>query len=87
MFLNGNHEAIFIVVNMSSSVDSKHTVHGVSVILKCGRFGSGRGLVEAEKLPILSGFEIRCPVVAKDEVVGVSTASSFVIMLSDDIVI
>ena len=87
MILNGNHEAIGIEVNFSSSVDSKHTVPGVSVIPQCGRFGGGRGMVEAEKLLILSGFEVRCPVVAKDEDIGVATASCFAIMLCNDIII
>ena len=87
LVLDGNHMAICVEVNISGSVDSEGITRVSPVISQCGFLSVGRGLVEAEECLILSGFKVRCPVVTKDEDIGVATASCFAIMLCNDIII
>ena len=87
LVLDGDHMAICVEVNISGSVDSEDLTSVIPVISQCGFLSVGRGLVEAEECLILSGFEVRCPVVTKDEDIGVATASCFAIMLCNDIII
>ena len=59
MVLDGNHVTVCVEVDISGSVDSEDLMTSVSpVISKRGFLLVGRGLVEAEELLILSGFEV-----------------------------
>ena len=80
LVLYGNHVAIGEVVNFGGSVDPEYTTI-FPVISECGLFGLCLGLIEAEELLILSGLEIGCPIMSKDEDIRVAAASGLTIML------
>ena len=58
MVLDGYHVTVSVEVDISGSVDSEDLTSVSPVISQCGFLLVGSGLVKAEELLILSGFEV-----------------------------